>query len=216
MERTQRCPWCGKQAHCFGMDAGGPWVAAEAGGGCPPASWLLVTVCCVPMQDFLYSIGSYAQKCGVFGQICPTGHPIIPPKYTLAEVGYLCLHLQDTLQNKEGFCLQNLPPRLSWGWKWKSHNCGIRGCLCHHFDFNYILCSYVLSMCFMLYRSWIVCTVCNAVPTLFFRLGKFWGEFLHSPCAPGTYAAVLWSLRILLNSTDSKQLVCCQMLRSLK
>jgi hypothetical protein len=50
------------------------------------------------MWDFLYSIGSYKQKCGIFGQICPTGHPTIPPKNTLAEVGYLRLHLQDTLQ----------------------------------------------------------------------------------------------------------------------
>ncbi len=36
------------------------------------------------------------------------------------------------------------------------------GCLYHHFEFDYILNLYVLSMCFVCYRSWIVCTVCNA------------------------------------------------------
>jgi hypothetical protein len=82
--------------------------------------------------------------------------------------------------------------------------------ICHHFEFNYILNLYVLSMCFVRYRNWIVCTICNAAPTLFFRHGKIWGEFWHSSCAPGTYAAVPWSLRISLNLTDSKQLVCHQ------
>jgi hypothetical protein len=46
--------------------------------------------------------------------------------------------------------------------------CFCRGCLCHHFEFNYILNLYVLSMCFVRYRSWIICTVYNAVPMLFF------------------------------------------------
>jgi hypothetical protein len=45
--------------------------------------------------------------------------------------------------------------------------------ICHHFEFNYILNLYVLSMCFVRYRNQIVCTICNAAPTLFFRLGKF-------------------------------------------
>jgi hypothetical protein len=45
--------------------------------------------------------------------------------------------------------------------------------ICHHFEFNYILNLYVLSMCFVCYRSWIVCTVCNAAPMSFFRLRNF-------------------------------------------
>jgi hypothetical protein len=89
----------------LGMDAGGPWVVAETGGRCRQALCVLLVVCCVQMWDFPNSISSYAQKYGILGQICPTRHPTIPPKNTLAEVEYLCLHLQDTLQNREGFCL---------------------------------------------------------------------------------------------------------------
>ena len=39
--------------------------------------------------------------------------------------------------------------------------------ICHHFEFD-ILNLYVLSMCFVRYRSWIVYTVYNAAPMLFF------------------------------------------------
>jgi hypothetical protein len=53
------------------------------------------------MCDFLYSIGSYKQKCEIFGQICPTGHPTIPPKDTLPEVGYLSSYMQEHIQNRE-------------------------------------------------------------------------------------------------------------------
>jgi hypothetical protein len=67
------------------------------GGRCP-ASCLFVVVCCVRLWDFLYSIGSYARICGILGQICPAVHPTIPPKNTLAEVGFLHLHTQDTQQ----------------------------------------------------------------------------------------------------------------------
>jgi hypothetical protein len=40
-------------------------------------------------------------------------------------------------------------------------------CVYHPFEFDYILNLYVLSMCFVRYRSWIVCTVCNAAPMSF-------------------------------------------------
>jgi hypothetical protein len=43
----------------------------------------------------------------------------------------------------------------------------------HHSEFNYILNLYILSMCFVRYRNWIVCTVYNAAPMLFFILRKF-------------------------------------------
>ncbi len=56
--------------------------------------------------------------------------------------------------------------------------------ICHHFDFNYILNLYVLSMCFMRYHSWIVCTVYNAVPMLIFRLRKFLMRILAFPLRP--------------------------------
>ncbi len=62
--------------------------------------------------------------------------------------------------------------------------------ICCHFEFNYILNLYVLSMCFVHYLNRILRNLCNAAPMLFFRFGKFWGEFWHSPCAPGTYAAL--------------------------
>ena len=39
----------------------------------------------------------------------------------------------------------------------------------HPFEFNYILNLYVLSMCFVRYLSWIVCTICNAVPIVVFQ-----------------------------------------------
>jgi hypothetical protein len=42
---------------------------------------------------------SYAQKGGIFGQICPTWHPTIKQKNTLAEVGHLRLYMQDTHTN---------------------------------------------------------------------------------------------------------------------
>jgi hypothetical protein len=38
----------------------------------------------------------YTQKSGILGQIYPTGHPTIPPKNTLTEVGYLRLETKDT------------------------------------------------------------------------------------------------------------------------
>jgi hypothetical protein len=38
---------------------------------------------------------------------------------------------------------------------------------------TYILNSYVLSICFVCYSSWILCTICNAAPMWFFRLRKF-------------------------------------------
>jgi hypothetical protein len=43
----------------------------------------------------------------------------------------------------------------------------------HPFQFDYILNSYVLSMCFVCYRSWIVFTVFNAALMSYFRLRKF-------------------------------------------
>jgi hypothetical protein len=39
----------------------------------------------VRLWDFLYFIGSFAQRCGIFCDICPTGQQTIPPKNTLAE-----------------------------------------------------------------------------------------------------------------------------------
>jgi hypothetical protein len=80
----------------------------------------------------------------------------------------------------------------------------------HHFEFNYILNLYDLSMCFVRYHNWVVCTMYNAVRMLFFILRKFLGKFRHSLCAPGTYTALPGSLWILLSLTDLKQLVCCQ------
>ncbi len=49
--------------------------------------------------------------------------------------------------------------------------------ICHHFEFNYILNLYVLSMCFMLYHNWIGCAVCNAATTLFLDLENFEENF---------------------------------------
>jgi hypothetical protein len=49
---------------------------------------------------------------------------------------------------------------------------------------RYILNLYVLSMCFVCYRSWIVCTVCHAAPMLFFRLRKFSMIILAFPLRP--------------------------------
>ncbi len=48
--------------------------------------------------------------------------------------------------------------------------------ICHHSEFNYVWNSYVLSMCFVRYRDWIVCTICNAAPMSFFR-GSFYENF---------------------------------------
>jgi hypothetical protein len=56
--------------------------------------------------------------------------------------------------------------------------------ICHHFEFNYILNSYVLSMCSMHYHSWIVCTVYNAVLVLLFILRKFLMRILAFPLRP--------------------------------
>jgi hypothetical protein len=56
--------------------------------------------------------------------------------------------------------------------------------ICHHFEFNYILNLYVLSMCFVRYCSWIVCTVYNVAPMLFFRLRKFLMRILAFPLRP--------------------------------
>jgi hypothetical protein len=56
--------------------------------------------------------------------------------------------------------------------------------ICHHFEFNYILNSHVLSMCFVCYHSWIICTICNAVLMSFFRLGKFLVRISAFPLCP--------------------------------
>jgi hypothetical protein len=42
-----------------------------------------------------------------------------------------------------------------------------------HFEFNYILNLYVLSMYFVRYPNWIVCTLYNVAPMLFFILENF-------------------------------------------
>ncbi len=52
------------------------------------------------------------------------------------------------------------------------------------FEFNYILSSYVLSMCFICYPSWIIWTVCNAVPMSFFRLTKILMRISAFPLRP--------------------------------
>ncbi len=52
-----------------------------------------------------------------------------------------------------------------------------------HFEFNYILNLYILSMCFVCYRNVIVCGMCNAMLTLFFRQ-KILRRFLAFPLAP--------------------------------
>ncbi len=54
----------------------------------------------------------------------------------------------------------------------------------HRFEFDYILNLYLLSMCFVRYRNWIVCTICNAALPLFFRLGKFLMWILAFPLHP--------------------------------
>ncbi len=60
----------------------------------------------------------------------------------------------------------------------------------HPFEFDYILNSYVLSMCFIGYCSWNICTVCMRRRCCFSDLRNFWWEFWHPHCAPGTYTAV--------------------------
>ncbi len=55
--------------------------------------------------------------------------------------------------------------------------------ICHHFQFNYIQNLYVLSMCFVRYRNWIVCTICNAASTLFFGR-KIFRRILAFPLHP--------------------------------
>ncbi len=58
----------------------------------------------------------------------------------------------------------------------------------------------------------------SAAPMVFFRLRNFLGEFQHSPCAPGTYAAVpeytsnswiwlIWSSQNLMRSSESLLLI---------
>jgi hypothetical protein len=56
--------------------------------------------------------------------------------------------------------------------------------ICHPFEFDYIQNLYVLSMCFVRYHSWNVCTVCNAAPMLFFRLKEFLMRILAPPLRP--------------------------------
>jgi hypothetical protein len=55
----------------------------------------------------------------------------------------------------------------------KQKDCTKKLAIWPHFEFNYILNLYVLSMCFMPYRNWIVCTIYNAALMLFFILRKF-------------------------------------------
>jgi hypothetical protein len=65
------------------------------------------------------------------------------------------------------------------------HNTARKGLSIHHpFEFNYILNLYFLSMCFVRYRSWILCTVCNAAPLSFFRLRKFLMRNFALPLRP--------------------------------
>ncbi len=61
----------------------------------------------------------------------------------------------------------------------KDHSKGLS--LCHHFEFNYILNLYILSTCFVRYRSWIVYTMYNMAPVLLFILRKFLMRILAFP-----------------------------------
>ncbi len=83
----------------------------------------------------------------------------------------------------------------------------------HHFEFNFILNLYILSMCFVHYCNWIICTVYKVVLMLFFILRKFWWEFQYSPCTPGTYAAVLGytynsSIQLIWSSSFAAKIWC--------
>jgi hypothetical protein len=58
-----------------------------------------------------------------------------------------------------------------------------RGCLYQPFEFDYILNLYVLSMCFVCYRSWVICTLCNVAPMLFFQTSEIFDEKFGIPLA---------------------------------
>ncbi len=75
--------------------------------------------------------------------------------------------------------------------------------ICHHFEFDYILNVYVLSMCFVRYRSWIICTVYNAASMLFFRLRKLLMRILAFPLRP---RYIQCSTTCLLPSLSKKML----------
>jgi hypothetical protein len=81
----------------------------------------------------------------------------------------------------------------------------------HHFEFDYILNLYVLSMCFICYCSWMVCNVCNAVPILFFRLRNFLMRISAFPLCPRYIrcSIVITPDPDMVEVDNSKQFVCC-------